>query len=100
MVQVNLQGELAFDSIYPAVWTGTTGASFFEWDDGNPHRMLSYMSLVGDLRYRYFQEPAPGEFAAVYARMPVWPAEGSVQRYKQGYLVKLSEPVQKPLSGP
>jgi hypothetical protein len=91
-IYVNFRGARGFDSVYPSLKTATTGASFFQWDGGNTGRITVYMNLVGYDRLRIFPEEPPGAFDHEYAQMPVWPAPGSVRRYGNVYLVKLSGP--------
>jgi hypothetical protein len=90
-IEVNFRGKREFHSKYPILETGTTGASFFEWDDGNVWRIVFYMNLLGYDRLRVYPEEPPGAFDQAYAQMPVWPAPGSIKRFGKGYLVKLSE---------
>lgn len=90
-VHVNVRGSRRIVSVYPGVDTTTTGASFFEWDGGNPWRVAAYMRLLGFADVRPYDEGASGRFDADYAQMPVWPAPGSVRRIDDVYLVKLSE---------
>jgi hypothetical protein len=49
------------------------------------------MNFVGYGRLRAYPEDTPGAFDQEYARMPIWPAPGSVKRFGKGYLIKLSE---------
>jgi hypothetical protein len=87
-IYVNFRGKHAFHTPYPIL--DTAGASFFEWDGGDMRRMVAYMNLIGYDRLRAYPENPPGAFDAPYAQMPDWPAPGSVRRFGNGYLVKLS----------
>ena len=89
---LHFQGGLPFDSIYPAARTVTQGASFFEWDGGDPSRIVYYMRMLGYSDVLPEDGIAAQELAAAYAVMPVWPADGSVRRHGRAFLVKLSEP--------
>lgn len=89
---LEIRGAKRFDSIYPSVVTGTQGGSFFEWDGGNPPRMLAYMRMLGYTNVHALAEETPGAHAAAFQDMPAWPAEGSVRRVGKGFLVKLSAP--------
>ena len=68
----------------------TLGASFFEWDGGNPWRIVSFLGSMGNQRLG-----APTREQAAAARrdaaaLPSWPAPGSVV-YRGGVvIVKLS----------
>jgi hypothetical protein len=67
----------------------TGGSSFFEWDGGNPERMIDYMRLIG---FTNLVLPTAAERPAlvpVFQTMPVWPAEGSVRLANGTILVKL-----------
>jgi hypothetical protein len=90
-ILVGFRGERVFDSDYPLIPTSSAGASFFQWDGGDQSRIVAYMNLIGFSDLRAYPEPAPGAFDAEYARMPAWPAAGSVRRVGQGYLVRLGE---------
>jgi hypothetical protein len=96
-IYVNFRGVQAVHSDYP-LFNGSvaTGISFFEWGDGNIWRIVAYMNFIGYNRLRAYPEDPPGAFDQEYAKMPIWPAPGSVERFGNGYLVKLSEP---PASG-
>jgi Glucosyl transferase GtrII len=90
--RIDVFGGQPIHSIYPVVESSTIGASFFDWDGGNPIRISSYMNLLG---YPH-SEPAPGDRArdhlTSFAGMPEWPAPGSVQLAQDGtVLIKLSD---------
>jgi hypothetical protein len=74
----------------PRVSSSTLGASFFEWDEGNPVRMTVFMRSMGyDLR-----RIGRGQRVALLERiraMPSWPADGSVQRLDGIIVVKFSD---------
>jgi hypothetical protein len=79
---------------FPIAPTTTTGASFFLERDAAFWRIVSYMNLLGYTDLEAFV-PHPQETAdAAYAAMPNWPAPGSVARFGDGFLVKLSSPVE------
>lgn len=67
------------------------GASFFEWDNGNPYRMNLIFNTVGE---NHFQVVIPNENNGLIEKsmdMPDWPYKGSVV-YRDGVVVvKLSE---------
>jgi hypothetical protein len=88
---VSFRGERVFKSLYPLIPTSSAGASFFGWDGGDQSRIVAYMNLIGYADLRAYPEPAPGAFDAEYARMPIWPAAGSIRRVGTGYLVRLGE---------
>ena len=56
----------------------TFGASFFEWDQGNVHRILLFLQTIG---YDDLQAPPSerrGDWIVTANSMPAWPDEGSV----------------------
>lgn len=95
-ILLNFHGSLPMDESFSRIWPKETfevmGGSFFEWDGGNPVRIVSYMNLLGYTDVELFKEKHPGEFSPVYSAMPAWPAESSVRAYGDGYLIKLSSP--------
>jgi len=60
----------------------TVGASFFEWDQGNPYRITAYMRLLGYNVVALSPEErlAHAERLKRFLRMPPWPAPDSVQQ--------------------
>jgi hypothetical protein len=71
--------------VFPRISSSTLGASFFEWEGGNPRRIAIFMRSMGyDLRPITAQqlEPLPERIKM----MPLWPGEGSV-RYIDGVIV-------------
>lgn len=86
---VDIYGAKSLSAPFPRVSTSTIGGSFFEWDGGNPERILTFMRLLG---YDGIL-PAPvterQRLVSVYEQMPVWPAENSVRFYEGVVLVKM-----------
>lgn len=85
-------GFQSFKPPYPRKDESTIGVSFFEWDGGNPHRIVTYMKLIG---LPTFGIVAPSQRAGLldeFVGMPSWPANGSVRATAEGViLVKLSD---------
>jgi hypothetical protein len=75
---------------FPRVSSSTLGASFFEWDGGNPRRITAFMRSMGlDL-----VPVSQGQRTALQPRiaaMPSWPASGSVQLLDGIVVVKFSD---------
>lgn len=90
-LSLHLTGQQKFNSVYPQLPTITTGSSFFQWDGGNPHRMVNYMNLVGIGSYLLATPDQVSRMADNYKDMPVWPQKGSVRVIDGVALVKLSE---------
>jgi hypothetical protein len=67
----------------------TFGASFFEWEGGNPHRVASLLRLEG--LQVVAADPATRARAAEKAlSMPTWPAPGSVALDSSTIILKFS----------
>jgi hypothetical protein len=90
-VKVDFHGKLNVRSPYPRVKTTTLGESFFEWDQGNPMRMVLYMKMMGFYRYEWLSPEEKAAMEPAYAGMPVWPRPGSVRLVDGVVVVKLSE---------
>ncbi|MBY0376934.1 MAG: glucosyltransferase domain-containing protein, partial [Gammaproteobacteria bacterium] len=86
--KVDVFGLYHITTPYPVAWSSTMGASFFEWDGGNIYRMLAFMHLLG---YNNLVAAPSQENTPIFEKMPVWPAAGSVIKYKDTYLVKLND---------
>lgn len=69
------------------------GGSIFEWDEGNPIRILSFFLSCG---YHFIRIASPKEFISVvnHAKsLPSWPKLGSITLYKNILVVKFSDPL-------
>ena len=86
-------GYQAFQTPFPRINSSTIGASFFEWDQGNPRRIATYMKLIGLPAFNV--EPPEGinnKLLDEFVLMPSWPAQDSVRAAADGtILVKLSD---------
>jgi hypothetical protein len=74
----------------PRVGSSTLGASFFEWDGGNPWRIAAFMRSLGFI----VTIVTPAERAALHSRiaaMPSWPDRAAVQDIDGVLVVKLSD---------
>jgi hypothetical protein len=76
-------------SLYPTDASSTTAASFFNWDNGNPLRMVGFMNLLGYSNIRPIEAHFRAELEPLFASMPVWPAQGSVVWHGDTALIKL-----------
>jgi hypothetical protein len=88
-LKIDFYGAKPFAAPFKRAWSATGGSSFFEWDGGNPERMINYMRLIG---FTNLVLPTAAERPAlvpVVQTMPVWPAEGSVRLANGTILVKL-----------
>lgn len=90
--KVDFFGSKQFDAdVYPTVETTTTHYSLFAWDNGNPHRIIAFMKLLG---YKNLVPISPEQrlkFVPIYNRMPAWPENGSVRVVDGVTLVKLGK---------
>ena len=85
-------GFQSFHTPYPRVNESTIGTSFFEWDRGNPYRMVYYMKLIGLPVFNVVRPERRFELLDQFVAMPSWPAMGSVRTARDGtILVKLGE---------
>jgi hypothetical protein len=88
--KIDFYGAKTFTSPYPKVFTSTIGSSFFEWDGGNPYRIVAFMRLLG---YDNLQAVTPDQrrnLLAQFEQMPIWPAAGSTIIVDGVTLVKLN----------
>jgi hypothetical protein len=82
-------GAWPFVSTYERHWSSTAGASFFEWDGGNPARVVSFMKVLGYSNIEMAAEQRRKELLDVAREMPVWPAKGSVRTSGDFTIIKL-----------
>jgi hypothetical protein len=92
-MQVDFYGKLGsiHTPYHPSPSSATMGASFFNWNDGSSYRIISFMKLMG---YGNLQIPESRVRIALtpyFEAMPVWPADGSVQKVDDIILIKLGE---------
>lgn len=68
----------------------TFGSSFFEWDQGNIHRVLLFLQTVGYDDLSALPGERRAEFIPLGEVMPQWPDKGSVKVIGDTVLVKFS----------
>ncbi|KPZ12163.1 glucosyltransferase domain-containing protein [Pseudomonas syringae group genomosp. 3] len=90
-VKIDFYGHKKFETIYAKAWSSTTQASFFDWDNGNILRILTYMKILGYTNLHAVDQNAGKALTPVFMTMPVWPALGSVIKQDDTYLVRLSK---------
>jgi hypothetical protein len=88
---VDLYGAHEFRSIYKEINGSTLSASFFEWDDGNPRRIVDFMKILGYSNFVQADPTVRKALLPVMQEMPVWPAAGSVRIADGVILVRLGE---------
>ncbi|PBP98182.1 glucosyltransferase domain-containing protein [Pseudomonas congelans] len=88
-VKIDFYGHKKFETIYAKAWTSTMQASFFDWDNGNISRILSYLKIQGYPNLYAADDNTRKTLKPVFMSMPAWPAPGSVIKINDTYLVKL-----------
>jgi hypothetical protein len=90
-VVINTFGRVSFSPLaYKVPWSGSMGASFFDWDGGSTARISAYMRLLG---YKVTQLPKNEKLKYIhyFKDMPAWPSSGSIKKVEDVYLIKLGE---------
>lgn len=88
---INFYGIKNLQSHYPKPFSSTMYASFFDWDLGNPSRMLSFMKLMGYENLTPLSNTKRQDYHHYFEEMPVWPARNSVKMVDEDiFLIKLS----------
>lgn len=90
-VRVDIYGTKSVETAYGSPWSSTMGSSFFDWDSGNPGRMLNFMRLMGYQKIALLADEQRLEMTPIFETMPAWPAPGSVQKFDDVILIKLSD---------
>lgn len=88
---VDFFGGKKFQTPYPRILSSTIGQSFFEWDQGNPYRIISFMNLIGYSNLKPLAVDQRANYLAEFSTMAVWPNEGSVKVVGDVTLVRLSQ---------
>jgi len=93
LIDFEVFGALPFKTPYSRIEDSTIGASFFEWDKGDPYRIADYMRLIGVSSLRGIaREAVNHKLLDEFVSMPSWPAQGCVRAAEDGtVLVKLSD---------
>ncbi len=66
----------------------TFGASFFEWDQGNPYRIGGFLRTLGYEGLSPLPRERRLQFTAVGDSMPLWPRKGSIAKVGDTVLIK------------
>ena len=67
------------------------GASFYEWGNGNPYRINTFIKTLGENRFQIIIPDDKNGLLKYSEEMPIWPQKGSVALYNGVVIVKLSE---------
>jgi hypothetical protein len=87
---LELYGPHEFRSLYRE--TGSTwSASFFEWDNGNPGRIVQFMTILGYSNFTRIDKATRESVLPALRQMPIWPAAGSVRVVDGIILIHLGE---------
>ena len=78
-------------SVYPAADSSTVGSSFFDWDQGNPQRIVAYMHLIGYPNLVLINQDERPPLRVLYEEMPIWPAPGAIHLERDIALIKLGD---------
>jgi hypothetical protein len=89
--KVDFYGAKPFTSVFPHIRDSTIGNSFFDWDNGNPHRIVAFMKLIGYEDIATVGAAQRKELIKYYNDMPIWPAIGAVRQVGDVFLVKLGK---------
>jgi hypothetical protein len=87
--QVDFYGEHEFRSAYREVGGSTWSASFFEWDGGNPNRIVEFMTILGYSNLAGIDRATRTSLLPAAEKMPIWPAAGAVQMVDRIIVVRL-----------
>ena len=87
---LEVYGPHEFRSLYRE--TGSTwSASFFEWDNGNPGRIVQFMTILGYSNFTRIDQAMRESVLPTLQEMPIWPAAGSVRVVDGIILIHLGE---------
>lgn len=88
---LGIKGRINYASPFPTGWGSTIGASIFDWDGGNPGRMIAYMNMLGYNRVKLLEASAVRSRDEELKQMNTWPSPGSLIKIGENeYLLKLS----------
>lgn len=87
--RVDFYGAKSFNSVFSYIPTSTIGHSFFDWDGGNPHRIVTFMRLIGYEDIATIDCDQRNTLIKYYEDMPAWPSKGAVRQVGDVFLVKM-----------
>ncbi|HJR22736.1 MAG TPA: glucosyltransferase domain-containing protein [Dongiaceae bacterium] len=87
--RIDFYGDHEFRIPYREVGGSTWPASFFEWDNGSPSRIVDFMTILGYSNFKNLDDATRAALLPVTEKMPIWPAAGSVQVVDGVILVRL-----------
>ena len=89
-MKIDISGAYNFRSSHPRPVNSTWGQSFFDWDNGNPERIVNYLNYLGYGPYKTYTDQERLSNQELFIDMPSWPDEKSILKTADGYLIKLS----------
>jgi len=88
---IDFYGAHEFRTRYKEIGDSTWSASFFEWDGGNPDRIVKFMIILGYSNFAQIGDATRAALLPAEKIMPIWPARGSVQVVDGTVLVRLGK---------
>jgi hypothetical protein len=88
---IDFYGAHEFRTRYKEIGDSTWSASFFEWDGGNPDRIVKFMIILGYSNFAQIDDATRAALLPAEKIMPIWPARGSVQVVDGTVLVRLGK---------
>jgi len=89
--RIDFYGAHEFHAIYRETDGSTWSASFFEWDGGNPRRIVDFMKIIGYSNFVQVDPMTREALLPIMEEMPIWPAAGSVRVVDGSILVRLGQ---------
>lgn len=89
VTQLASQGSLERELPYSTAWYSTASGSFFNWDNGNPGRIVAWLEAMGIHGLKAVEVKNAQSLQPIFATMQPWPAPGSIQVDGNTVLVKL-----------
>lgn len=91
LIFLGVKGRINYVSPFPTGRSSTIGASIFDWDGGNPNRMIAYMNMLGYNRIKLLDVSTVHSKDEELKEMNTWPSLGSLAKIGENeYLLKLS----------
>jgi hypothetical protein len=91
-IQLGVKGRLGYSKLYPTGAGSTLGESFFDWDNGNPDRIVSFMKLIGYSNVSFIPKERLRDYEGIFSSMGEWPSGSSIKKVGDGlFLLKLSD---------
>ena len=86
------EGPVKNDALVRYVPSSTIGASFFQWDGGNPQRIAAFLNFLSSAKFNPASRDQAERALEAAEAMPSWPDRGSIARGDGVIIIKLSKP--------